>query len=196
MVNSLCSVMLLSLFFASAAGQSAPANSENQPRTALTQSDYDRLRVQASHLTDREVNALKIQAGAGDTRSQLLLGMAYQLGAGGLLRDQKEAQQWFRRAADHHAAQEGSSIAATQIALFYDKLTGSGRNLEESLNWYKKAAEMGSDTVAEANLGSAYEQLRRYPEAAAWYRKALVNGSTRAALALATMANSGLGLPD
>jgi len=142
--------MLLSLFFASAAGQSAPANSENQPRTALTQSDYDRLRVQASHLTDREVNALKIQAGAGDTRSQLLLGMAYQLGAGGLLRDQKEAQQWFRRAADHHAAQEGSSIAAT----------GAGETTSQvlaRLGFTTSAAPSDQPSSASARVASSRE---------------------------------------
>lgn len=190
MGNSLFSVLLLFLVFASATGQIAPA-SNNQAATPITQDDYDRLRVRASHLTEREVNALMTQAQGGDTPSQLLLGMAYQLGSGGLLRDQREAQQWFRRAAD-----QGSSIAASQIALFYDNLTGSGRNLDESLTWYKKAAEMGSDAVAQSNLGTAYEQLRQYREAADWYRRASLNGSTRAALKLAAMSNNELGLPD
>src|SRR6185312_14079302 len=147
MVNSLFLALFIFAFIAMTAGRSAVANWENQPRSAFTQADYDRLRVRASHLTDREVKALKTQAQAqaGDVASQLLLGMAHKLGSGGLLRDQREAQEWFRRAADDHAAQEGSYIAAIEVAVFYDNLTGSGRNLEESLSWYKNAAEMEND---------------------------------------------------
>jgi TPR repeat protein len=117
--------------------------------------------------------------------------MACHLGSGGTLRDEREAQTWFRR-----AATQGSSIAATQIALFYDTLTGSVRNPEESLKWYEEAAHMDNDAVAETNLGEIYQELHRYDEAADWYRKALENDSTRAALHLAVLANDGLGLPS
>src|SRR5690349_18949987 len=98
MVDSWFSVLLVFAFFAAATAESPHPNSEDRPRSAFTQADYDRLRVRASHLTDREAKALKTQAQGGDAASQLLLGMAYKLGSGGLLRDQREAQRWFRQA--------------------------------------------------------------------------------------------------
>ncbi|HET6935287.1 MAG TPA: SEL1-like repeat protein [Candidatus Angelobacter sp.] len=161
---------------------SAPAES------VLVQADYDRLRVQATRLSGRDVEALKKQASAGDLPSQLLLGMSFQFGSGGTTRNQREAQQWFRR-----AAHQGSSMAATQIAFFFDTLAGSGRNPEESLQWYQKAAQMDQDAVAQFNLGSIFEELQRYDDAAEWYRKAMVNGSTAAALRLVALTDRGEG---
>jgi uncharacterized protein len=156
--------------------------------SGLVQADYDRLRVQATRLSGRDVEALKKQASAGDLPSQLLLGMAFQFGSAGTTRNQREAQQWFRRAAD-----QGSSVAATQIAFFFDTLAGSGHNPDESLKWYEKSAQMAPDAVAKFNLGSIYDDLQRYDDAAEWYRKSMMNGSAAAALRLAALAEHGEG---
>ena len=61
-----------------------------------------------------------------------------------------------------------------RIAYMYDKGFGVEKNLQTSVKWYKKAAEMGFK-VAQFNLGLSYQKGLGVPkdinEAIKWYRK-------------------------
>lgn len=66
-----------------------------------------------------------------------------------------------------------------RIAYMYDKGFGVEKNLQTSVKWYKKAAEMGFK-VAQFNLGLSYQKGLGVPkdinEAIKWYRKSAEQG--------------------
>src|SRR5579883_1258604 len=100
-----------------ACAQTTPAEQSASSSHAVltTEKDYNDLRVQANRLTEQELGQLRVKALAGDMRAQLLLGLAYQQGCPGAVQDSAQALKWYNLAAD-----QGSSIAATQIAVSYD----------------------------------------------------------------------------
>src|ERR1051326_1343501 len=88
----------------------AQTQASAQPARPIIQKDYDELRHEAGRAKPEEVPVLQQKALAGDLRSQLMLGMIYQLGCGAVKPDSALEVAWYRKAAD-----QGSSIAENQI---------------------------------------------------------------------------------
>jgi TPR repeat protein len=175
---------------APAATATAPAATTTAP-TLLQERDYRALRIAANNLTKEQIAELRENGVAGDNHAQVVLGMAYQLGCPGAKNDAVEALKWY-----HMAADQGNSIAATQIAVYYDpseNFAGKhGSDQEQALVWYRKAAERGNDLVAQYNLAAMLWQMHRRDEALEWYRKAIANGSSLAAVSLVELYDQGL----
>lgn len=156
------------------------------------QKDYDELRHEAGRTKPEEVPALQQRAEAGDLRSQLMLGMLYQLGCGVVKPDPSLEVAWYRKAAD-----QGSSIAENQIGTYFD--LREGHDQAEGLKWYRKAADR-NDAAAQNNVAIMYADglgvKADLAEAAAWYRKAVENGAYRDLSDLLLLYDSGKALPD
>lgn len=87
----------------------------------------------------------------------------------------------------------------TMLGNRFRKGDGGGRNYDEALKWYRKAAEQGF-AGAQNNLGSMYEQglglSKDEAEAARWYRKAAEQGNAYAQHSLGSMYWEGRGVPQ
>ena len=158
----------------------------------VVQKDYDELRHEAGRTRAEEVPALQQRAEAGDLKSQLMLGMLYQLGCGVVKPDASLEVAWYRKAAN-----QGSSIAENQIGTYFD--LREGHDQAEGLKWYRKAADHG-DAVAQNNVAIMYADgfgvKADFAEAAVWYRKAVENGAYRDLPELLFLYDSGKALPD
>jgi TPR repeat protein len=163
-----------------------------QPARPIVQKDYDELRHEAGRIKPEEVPVLQQRAEAGDLRSQLMLGMLYQLGCGVVKPDASLELAWYRKAAD-----QGSSIAENQIGTYFD--LREGHDQAEGFKWYRKAADRG-DAAAQNNVAIMYADgfgvKADFAEAAVWYRKAVENGAYRDLPDLLLLYDSGKALPD
>jgi len=158
----------------------------------IVQKDYDELRHEAGRTKPEEVPVLQQRAEAGDLRSQLMLGMLYQLGCGVIKPDASLELAWYHKAAD-----QGSSMAENQIGTYFD--LREGHDQAEGLKWYRKAADRG-DAAAQNNVAIMYAEglgvKADLAEAAAWYRKAVENGAYRDLSDLLLLYDSGKALPE
>lgn len=174
--------------------QTKPAEADRVPAPTKTiqSRDYFLLRNEAMQLTPDKAQQLLTKAQAGDIHTEIVLGMAYQLGSG-VPMDATEALKWYHRAFD-----QGSSIAATQIGVYYDPFehfAGSkGHDPDEALKWYRLAAEH-NDAVGQFNVGALLVQLHREPEAKDWYVKAVESGSWIGAGDLLMLFKNGKAIP-
>src|SRR5579864_200700 len=162
------------------------------PARPIVQKDYDELRHEAGRIKPEEVPVLQQRAEAGDLRSQLMLGMLYQLGCGVVKPDASLELAWYRKAAD-----QGSSIAENQIGTYFD--LREGHDQAEGFKWYRRAADRG-DAAAQNNVAIMYADglgvKADIAEAAIWYRKAVENGAYRDLPDLLLLYDSGKALPD
>ena len=185
-------IIACSLLSISAVRLSAQTETPAEPARSIVQKDYDDLRHAAGRLKPEEVPALQQKAEAGDVRSQLMLGMLYQLGCGVVKPDASLELAWYRKAAD-----QGSSIGENQIGTYYD--LREGHDQAEGFRWYRKAADRG-DAAAQNNVAIMYEGglgvKADLAEAAAWYRRAVENGAYRDVFELLLLYDSGKALPD
>ena len=122
-------------------------------------------------LTAVDLAPLQARADMGDGRAQVLLGLAYEMGEGGLKPRPAEALSWFLK-----AAAQGVTWAAVWAAdFYYSGGPGVDRDLPRALTLYRSAAERG-DTRAAFFVGQIYFYGDGVPvdqpEAAAWYRLA------------------------
>jgi TPR repeat protein len=97
-------------------------------------------------------------------------------------------------------AQAGDSRAQIYIAWFYGDGLGVQRNDEESVTWYRAAAEQGQ-VAAQVILGITYEKGEKsvqvdHKEAAKWYRLAAEQGNGNAQYFLGYMYSEGPGVPQ
>ncbi|HVG90620.1 MAG TPA: SEL1-like repeat protein, partial [Alphaproteobacteria bacterium] len=176
--------------------QTAPGTKLQEPEKPaprfIVQKDYDELRHAAGSVKPEELPALQQKATAGDLQSQLVLGMLYQLGCGIVKEDTVTELSWYHKAAD-----QGSSMAETQIGVYYD--LGKGHNQPEGLKWYRKAADHG-DAVAQNNVAIMYASgfgvKADMAEATSWFRKAIENGANRDLPHLIYLYDSGKALPQ
>ena len=157
---------------------------------AIVEKEVTSLRIQSNQLTEQELPPLRTRAIAGDMHAQLLLGLAYQQGCPGAVHDSAEALKWY-----HLAADQGSSLAAIQIGVFYDPFEmfsgAAGHDPEQALKWYRIAAEQGNNPIGYYNLGELLHQLGKNVEAVRWYRTAMEGDEPMAAIALAELYDYG-----
>jgi tetratricopeptide (TPR) repeat protein len=103
----------------------------------------------------------------GDPDAEFGLGMLYELGAGDLKQDYKEADRWYQKAAEH------DNIGA-QYRLALIRSAGGDdlpADLVEAYKWILLAAERGLATDVKAQLGEVLtrtQQAEAQKRAAAW----------------------------
>ena len=140
---------------------------------------------------DTAVPKLRKLAEAGDTTAQFALATVLEGAFGYPKPDQKEAVQWYRRAADRN-------VPEAQTALADRLMQGAGveKNLEEAAKFYRAAAD--KLPIAAAHLGDLYcfgvGVKEDTAECAKWYRKAAEAGIAHAASALGGMYAMGNGV--
>ena len=110
--------------------------------------------------------ALLARATAGQATAQIQIGECYAAGKG-VDADLKQAEAWYRRAAD-----AGNLDGILHLAALYrDGGKGLPRDMAHAAEWYRKAAEMG-DVSAQGFIGLLYSigqgVLQNYAEAYYW----------------------------
>lgn len=162
------------------------------------------LDVAISHFNDAQdyrrkndyINAAKYYKLAADANlspAQYELAKLYMRGEGVQI-NFKEAFRLFYLAATNDLPWPG---AYTNLGLLYYEGVGVERNLNESIKWYKKGAEVG-DSEAMYCLGLSYQSGEGVPqsdvEAAKWYQLATDKGHENAANNLGYMYATGKGV--
>ena len=93
----------------------------------------------------------------------------------GVPRDDAEAIQWHRMAAD-----QGSTEAQFSLGYIYANGRGVPQDYVEAAKWFRRAADRG-DANAQISLGFMYANgqgvSRDFAEAANWYRRAAERGT-------------------
>lgn len=95
-------------------------------------------------------------------------------------------------------AEQGDPIAQYFLGQMYRKGEGVEKNLQNALNWYRKAAEQES-RLAQYNLGWMYDEgegiERNLDQAISWYAKAARAGDQYAPFNIGALYFSGRDLP-
>jgi TPR repeat protein len=116
-----------------------------------------------------ELKQLTKDAEQGDSTAQLRLGCNYLQGHG-VVRNEIEAANWFRKAADQNNAQ-----AQLLMGQCYAEGTGVTNNEVEAAKWFQKAADQNL-AKAQHKLAACYHEgigvMKDYAEALKWTRKA------------------------
>jgi TPR repeat protein len=135
-------------------------------------------------------------ANRGNAEAQNLLGVKYLLGEDGLVRDEVQALDWFRK-----AALQGDRKAQTNLGdMYFFGRGGVDKNLQQALSWYLKAADQHWPD-AEYRLGYMYETglgvQKDEQRGVAFYRSAAEKGYASAQNALGVLcASGGDGVPQ
>lgn len=92
-------------------------------------------------------------------------------------------------------AEAGDVDAQFRVGNAYDVGKGAPRNVDESIRWYRVAADAGN-AEAQNSLGSVLQANKKYTEALVWYEKASAQGHSLASNNLAYLYDLGLGVPQ
>jgi TPR repeat protein len=84
--------------------------------------------------------------------TQFKIALMYEKGNMGLPQDDRQAAEWYRKAAGRNFA-----VAQTRLAYMYAAGRGIARNEIEAARLFRRAAELG-DAGAQDNLGALYQQ--------------------------------------
>jgi len=140
----------------------------------------------------RNCATLNKKALAGDTRSQLQLGIAFEFGQG-VDKNLEQAMHWYRI-----AAERGDPIAQTNLGYFYETGVAGPASPTEAAKWYLRASVSGF-VRAQFNLGTLYLRgagVERNDEVAAhWISQAADAGCPTAMAALGRLYADGVGVP-
>jgi hypothetical protein len=134
--------------------------------------DTNTLVNEAHNLKEGDLDGLRQQAGGDDVHAEVILGLAYEMGAAGLMPDSVQALNWFLKAADR-----GIPWAEMWAADFY--YTGSPgvpRDLYKAIELYRSSSEHGNPRAA-FYVGRMYffgeGVVTNHEEAAQWFKRAL-----------------------
>jgi TPR repeat protein len=123
----------------------------------------------------------------------------------GVPKDDAQAAEWYRKAADQRnadapfrslasKADQGDADAQFLLGGLYDNGRGVPQDYVEAMSWYRKAADQGH-IVAQHCLGWMYREGKGVPQddaqATEWYRKAVNQRNADAQFNLTAMANQG-----
>ena len=146
-------------------------------------------------------------AKSGDLNAQRKVGLGYCSGQV-VKQNYPKALYWFYEVAKQKGVNKvivekirwiASKDADAQFLLgkCYSEGQGVATNLEEAVNWYRKAAEQGN-AKAQYSLGDCYEYgygvTKNETEAANWYRKAAEQGNAKAQYNLGVCYRNGIGI--
>lgn len=136
---------------------------------------------------------LRLPAERGNPVAQTELGAMY-LAGHGVMKDDRLAVVWFRK-----AAEQGNVAGESNLGTMYLQGVGVPKDVTQGMVWLRKAAEQG-DLVAESNLGDLYSHgqgvQRDYAQASIWYRRAAEHGDAISQANLGGMYLQGQGLPQ
>lgn len=104
----------------------------------------------AKELLSHRIKPILAAAEKGDAVAQNQLGTMYCLGAGGVAKDLKVAQKWYKE-----AILNGSLPAITNLGLLYQFTDFEEHSFKEAIEWYHLAAAKG-EVEAQIMLGSFY----------------------------------------
>lgn len=128
----------------------------------------------------------------GNARAQFGMGVIYEEGGGGVVRDFVQAALWYREAANR-----GLVDAQFNLGNLYRRGHGVNQDARRAVAWYLKAATQGM-AAAQYNLALSYETgsgtAQNYTAAAKWYRMAADQGDVDAQIGLAGLYRFGLGV--
>ncbi|MFN8771256.1 MAG: hypothetical protein ACK5Z5_07085 [Neisseriaceae bacterium] len=96
-----------------------------------------------------------ISANSGDASSQLILGIIYYQGLGGVEQNYKLALKWYKKAAD-----QGYDPAENIIGSMYYQGHGVKQDYQQAYNWYKRAADHGNTNAQDAIY--SFPHLKQY----------------------------------
>jgi len=141
----------------------------------------------------QEAAALAISlAEQGDAAGESIMGWLYESGKG-VAQNDREAVQWYRKAADN-----GVGSSQLSLAKMYYEGRGVQKDLTKALDWFRAAAEQG-DTDAQVWIGDMYQEglgvEKNDAEALKWYRKAALRGDAYGQILLASAYANGIGTP-
>jgi TPR repeat protein len=91
-------------------------------------------------------------AGQGHVGAQFVLGLLYDIGMGGVVKDDKEAVRFYRL-----AAEQGNAKARNNLASYYAEGRGVAKDYEEAMRLYRLAADQGCEE-ARTNLSEAQDK--------------------------------------
>jgi hypothetical protein len=139
-----------------------------------------------------ETRRYRLAADRGDADRQVNLGVLYELGRGGLPKDEREAARLYKLAAD-----QGNAWGQTNLGLLYQNGRGDLRKDErEAARLFKLAADQGN-AYGQAYLGDFYRDGRGVPndelEAARLYKLATDQGNAAGQTTLGIFYESGRG---
>ena len=120
----------------------APTSSPTTPPPPTQEAAPD-----MSHFSAEE---LEKAAYGGDRYAQLMLGVMYEDGSGGVPRNLEQAAKWYLK-----SARQGYAKAQHNLALLYEDGRGLPQSYEQAAIWYAKAAKQGF-AEAQNNLAVLY----------------------------------------
>jgi len=128
----------------------------------------------------------------GNADAQFQIGSLYTNGGPGITKDDKQAVDWFSK-----AAEQGHMEAQTKLGFMYATGKGVAQNYHTAVYWCYKAAEQG-DVISQYNLGLMYAEGQGVAKdnslAVSWYSKAAAQGHARAQYNLGSMYANGIGV--
>jgi hypothetical protein len=159
--------VLITLLWTPASAQSLPP-----PERPVSAWDTQTLVNEAHNLPADALPDLRKRAESGDARSQVLLGLVYEMGAADQKSQPVEALTWFTK-----AAAQGIGWAEVWAADFYfSGSPGVPRDMYKALELYKSAANRG-DPRAAFFVGQMYffgdGVSTNHREAGVWFRRAM-----------------------
>ena len=107
--------------------------------------EYQRVALRGNGVTDwlqerstTRVGRWEQAARAGYARGMVLLGECYEKGFGGVPQDEKQAVEWYRK-----AAEAGNALAMYNLGWMYAKGRGVPQDEKQAVEWLHKAAQAG-----------------------------------------------------
>lgn len=155
--------------------------------------DTNKLVNEAHSMMASDLERVRMQADMGDPRAQVLVGLAYEMGAADLMPNPPQALSYFLKAADQ-------GVAWAQVwagDFYYTGSPGVPRDLYKALELYRTAADKG-DPRAAFFVGRMYffgDGVRTdFPEAGKWFERA-VPAEPEMMRPMVTLATSGCDTP-
>jgi TPR repeat protein len=135
-----------------------------------------------------------VEARSGDAHCQVVMGLAYRFGKGGVPKDEAQALDWLRKAAN-----QGDRAGQYELGLMLlQGLGGPPADARGAARWFRKSAEQG-EPRAQNRMGLAHENGegvdRSDARAAEWYRKAADQGFASSLNNLGRLHLHGRGVP-
>ena len=129
-------------------------------------------------VTPDELALIAPAAERGSAASQVLLGVAYLNGDGGLAREPARAAYWFER-----AAIQGNAYAEQRLGDLYEQGLGVPANRKLAFDWRLKAANRGI-VAAQLKVGKMYQEgagvAKDIDQAIYWFHRAATEGNAEA----------------
>lgn len=142
---------------------------------------------------------LRRSANKGYLEAQFALGKIYHFGKPSVLRDLKEAEFWYEKAANQGDLEAVKYLEILRQEPDYTLTSAPSMDEKWNMQWTVKMATYG-DAQSQFQMGQMYLKgikIRMdYEQAAAWFEKAAIQGHIESMFALANLYADGKGIPS